>query len=147
MYGIGGSYGCIKGSIAASATPSFCHPEGADSYGYEIIKQIKEVSDNEPSGPKACSILCCTGWRNGLVESYWRKSQAGRKHKYYRLKEAGLLELQEHRKQWELGMQSCHRRLRTMMKEGRIPMFDLEANVQSWSDYLRAGGVRGNGFT
>jgi hypothetical protein len=28
-----------------------------------------------------------------------------------------------------------------MMKEGRIPMFDLEENVQSWCDYLRARGT------
>jgi PadR family transcriptional regulator PadR len=40
--------------------------------------------------------------KNGLVESYWRKSEAGRRRKYYRLKEAGEVELEDHRKQWEL---------------------------------------------
>jgi ABC-2 type transport system ATP-binding protein len=37
-----------------------------------------------------------------FVESYWEKSSAGRRRKYYRLKEAGKLELEEHKKQWEL---------------------------------------------
>src|SRR5690554_7795788 len=97
-----------KDLIAASATPLILAIlKGQDSYGYEIIKQIKEVSDN--------GLVWTEGMlypvlhrleRNGLVESYWRKSQAGRKRKYYRLKEAGLLELQKHRKQWELDRKS-----------------------------------------
>ncbi len=93
-----------KDLIAASATPLILAIlKGQDSYGYEIIKQIKEVSDNELVWTEGMLYRVLHRLeRYGLVESYWRKSQAGRKRKYYRLKEAGLLELQEHRKQWEL---------------------------------------------
>lgn len=93
-----------KDLIAASATPLILAIlKKQDSYGYEIIKKVKEASNNE--------IIWNEGMlypvlhrleKNNLIESYWKKSEAGRKRKYYFLKEEGLLELEKHKKQWKI---------------------------------------------
>lgn len=93
-----------KDLIAASATPlllAILNKE--DSYGYDIIKKVRNSSKNE--------ILWTEGMlypvlhrleKNELVESYWKKSDTGRKRKYYRLLEKGRLELEKQIKQWEI---------------------------------------------
>jgi len=93
-----------KDLIAASATPIILAIlKENDGYGYSIIKIVKEISDNE------------LVWTEGMlypvlhrleeqefIESYWKKSETGRKRKYYRIKEAGLKELDLLKKQWEM---------------------------------------------
>ncbi len=93
-----------KDLIAASATPLILAIlKQRDSYGYEIIKQIKEVSNNELIWTEGMLYPVLHRLeKNGLVESYWKMSDAGRRRKYYRLKEAGEAELEDHKKQWEL---------------------------------------------
>jgi len=93
-----------KDLIAASATPLILAIlKKQDSYGYEIIKKIKRASNNE--------IIWTEGMlypvlhrleENGFIESYWEKSGNGRRRKYYLLKERGQLELEKHKKQWEI---------------------------------------------
>ncbi len=93
-----------KDLIAASATPLILAIlKKQDSYGYDIIKKIKKASNNE--------IIWTEGMlypvlhrleKNDFIESYWEKSEAGRRRKYYSLKERGLLELEKHIKQWEI---------------------------------------------
>ena len=93
-----------KDLIAASATPLILAIlKKQDSYGYEIIKKIKKASNNE--------IIWTEGMlypvlhrleKNDFIESYWGKSETGRRRKYYFLKEKGLLELEKHKKQWEI---------------------------------------------
>lgn len=92
-----------KDLIAASATPLILAIlKKQDSYGYELIKKVKAASNNE--------IIWTEGMlypvlhrleKNGFVNSYWRKSETGRRRKYYSLKENGLLELEKQKKQWE----------------------------------------------
>lgn len=93
-----------KDLIAASATPLILAIlKQQDSYGYEIIKQIREVSNDELVWTEGMLYPVLHRLeKNGFIESYWEKSSAGRRRKYYRLKEAGKLELEEHKKQWEL---------------------------------------------
>ncbi|HHT68078.1 MAG TPA: helix-turn-helix transcriptional regulator [Firmicutes bacterium] len=93
-----------KDLIAASATPLILAIlRQQDSYGYEIIKHIKEVSNDELIWTEGMLYPVLHRLeKNGLVESYWKKSQAGRRRKYYRLQEAGQLELERHMEQWEL---------------------------------------------
>ena len=91
-----------KDLVAASAKPLIlsilCSGE---SYGYEIIQQIKKLSDDQ--------II----WKDGmlypvlhrlqdqdLIESEWRITDNGRKRKYYRLKENGKKALETDKKQW-----------------------------------------------
>ena len=93
-----------KDLIAASATPLILAIlKKQDSYGYEIIKKVKEASNNE--------IIWNEGMlypvlhrleKNDLIESYWEKSETGRRRKYYFLKDKGRLELERYKKQWEI---------------------------------------------
>lgn len=93
-----------KDLIAASATPLILAIlKKQDSYGYEIIKNIKKTSNNE--------IVWTEGMlypvlhrleKNDLIKSYWKISETGRKRKYYCIKEKGLSELENHIKQWEI---------------------------------------------
>lgn len=93
-----------KDLIAASATPLILAIlKKEDSYGYDIIKKVKEISNNE--------IVWTEGMlypvlhrleKNGFIESYWKKSEIGRRRKYYCLMEDGLLELEKQKKQWEI---------------------------------------------
>lgn len=93
-----------KDLVAASATPLILAIlKKQDSYGYEIIKKVKETSNNE--------IVWTEGMlypvlhrleKNNFIESYWKKSKNGRRRKYYCLKEEGLLELDKQKKQWEI---------------------------------------------
>lgn len=73
-----------------------------ESYGYEIIKNIKELSDDKiiwkdgtlyPVLKKLCE--------SGLVESEWRVVD-GRKRKYYKITKAGLEALEEEKTQWKI---------------------------------------------
>jgi PadR family transcriptional regulator PadR len=102
--GMGVTMDVSKDLIAASATPLILAIlKQQDSYGYEIINLIKETSDNELVWTEGMLYPVLHRLeKNGLVESYWRKSEAGRRRKYYRLKKAGEVELENHRKQWEL---------------------------------------------
>ncbi|MEN6349545.1 MAG: PadR family transcriptional regulator [Syntrophomonas sp.] len=93
-----------KDLTAASATPLILAIlKESDSYGYAIIKRVKEMSENE------------LVWTEGMlypvlhrleeqqfIESYWQKSEAGRKRKYYRINDLGLEELEVQKKQWEI---------------------------------------------
>lgn len=93
-----------KDLIAASATILIMEIlKENDSYGYSIIKRVKELSGNQ------------LVWKEGmlypvlhrleeqkLIESYWGNSETGRQRKYYRILEAGLEELELQRKQWEI---------------------------------------------
>ena len=93
-----------KDLIAASSTPLILAIlKNQDNYGYAIIKAIKEISNDE--------IVWTEGMlypvlhrleKDGYIESYWQKSETGRKRKYYRLKADGLLELENQKKQWDI---------------------------------------------
>ena len=92
-----------KDLVAASATPlilSILH--NGDSYGYDIIQQVREFSGGELE------------WADGMlypilhrlekkqfIESYWEKAASGRKRKYYRISKGGLEELVQQRNNWE----------------------------------------------
>lgn len=101
MYG--GEFLISKDLMAASTRPlilSFLSK--GESYGYEIIKNIQELSDNKiiwkdgtlyPVLKKLCD--------NGLVECEWKVID-GRKRKYYRITKAGLETLENERLQWEI---------------------------------------------
>lgn len=91
-----------KDLVAASAAPLVLGilAEG-ETYGYDIIRRVRELSDGEME------------WTDGLlypllhrleglghVEGTWGAFN-GRKRKYYRLTEKGRESLAEHRRQWE----------------------------------------------
>lgn len=93
-----------KDLIAASATPIILAIlKKNDSYGYSIIKMVKELSGNELVWTEGMLYPVLHRLEEQhLIESYWKGSEVGRKRKYYSIKEAGLKELELQKKQWEM---------------------------------------------
>jgi DNA-binding PadR family transcriptional regulator len=90
-----------KDLVAASATPIVLGilAEG-ESYGYAILKQISDVSGGELAWTEGLLYpLLHRLERLGHIESRWRTS-GGRRRKYYRITDQGLVELAEQRRQW-----------------------------------------------
>ncbi|MFT3983364.1 MAG: PadR family transcriptional regulator [Lachnospiraceae bacterium] len=74
-----------------------------ESYGYEISKQIRELSKEKyiiKETTLYSSFSRLEG--NGFVEAFSRESGAGRKRTYYRLTKAGRSYYQEKCEEWEL---------------------------------------------
>jgi DNA-binding PadR family transcriptional regulator len=92
-----------KDLIAASSRPLILSLlSKKESYGYEIIKNIQELSSNEivwkegtlyPVLKKLCE--------SKLIESQW-KTVDGRKRKYYKITATGLESLKEEKSQWQI---------------------------------------------
>jgi len=92
-----------KDLIAASSRPLILALlSKKESYGYEIIKNIQELSDSEilwkdgmlyPVLKKLCE--------NELVESEWKVID-GRKRKYYRITALGSEALEAEKSQWQI---------------------------------------------
>jgi PadR family transcriptional regulator, regulatory protein PadR len=93
-----------KDLVAASATPLILSILAeSDSYGYAIIKQVRELSGGEMRWTDGMLYPVLHRLENqGLIESYVRPIETGRKRKYYRLKEQGTKVLAEHKSQWLL---------------------------------------------
>ena len=92
-----------KDLIAASSTPIVLAilAEG-DSYGYAIIKRVRELSGGR--------MLWTDGMlypvlhrleRLGYVEARWEAAETGRRRKYYRITPGGRARLAEERRQWQ----------------------------------------------
>ena len=93
-----------KDLVAASAAPMILSilAEG-DSYGYAIIKRVRELSGGQMAWTDGMLYPVLHRLeRQGLVESYAQTSEAGRKRKYYQLKKQGTKALAEQKDQWML---------------------------------------------
>lgn len=92
-----------KDLIAASATPLILAIlKESDSYGYAIIKRVKEMSENELVWTEGMLYPVLHRLEEQqMIESYWQHSETGRQRKYYRILEQGLNELTLLKKQWE----------------------------------------------
>lgn len=91
-----------KDLVAASSAPLVLSilKEG-DSYGYAILKRVRDLSDGSLE------------WTDGLlypllhrleaadqIAGYWGSAPTGRRRKYYRLTPAGAAALTAHQSQW-----------------------------------------------
>jgi len=74
----------------------------ADSYGYAIIKRVKELSDGrlEWTDGMLYPVLHRLE-RLGHVEARWEVAESGRRRKYYRITPGGRAQLAEERRQWQ----------------------------------------------
>ena len=72
-----------------------------ESYGYEIIQQIREISDGniEYKDGTLYPVLHKLEKR-GLIESTWRTSDSGRRRKCYQLSGAGKTALSQEKENW-----------------------------------------------
>ncbi len=92
-----------KDLVAASAIPVILSIlRRGDSYGYEIIQQVWELSGGtmEWADGMLYPILHRLEKRK-LVRSYWGVAENGRKRKYYRLNRAGEEELAVQQAHWD----------------------------------------------
>jgi DNA-binding PadR family transcriptional regulator len=90
-----------------------------ESYGYEIIQQVREITGGELdwSEPMLYPFLKRLE-RDGLIKSQWRLSAKGPLRKYYTLTKQGLAELESEKSQW-LKVHSALTTLWSPLAEGR----------------------------
>lgn len=91
-----------KDLVAASSTPLVLAilAEG-ESYGYAILKRVREVSDGELEWTDGMLYpVLHRLHRLGYVTREWRTPPEGRRRRYYAITDAGLEALADHRKQW-----------------------------------------------
>jgi PadR family transcriptional regulator, regulatory protein PadR len=92
-----------KELVAASSVPLVLSilSEG-ESYGYAIIQRVRELSGGKIEWTDGM-LYPVLHWLEdqGYVRSAWRKSETGRKRKYYLLKPEGRQALHDQREQWK----------------------------------------------
>jgi len=91
-----------KDLVAASSKPLVLSIlADGESYGYEIIQKVRELSGGniEWSDGMLYPVLHRLE-REGLVKSEWKESETGRERKYYLLSSDGRKALKTERQQW-----------------------------------------------
>jgi PadR family transcriptional regulator, regulatory protein PadR len=91
-----------KDMVAASAKPLLLSIlSGGESYGYEIIQKVRELSGGEIqwSDGTLYPVLHRLE-REELIESEWKEADTGRERKYYFLSAKGRKVLEAERQQW-----------------------------------------------
>jgi len=91
-----------KNLVAASSKPIILSILiGGESYGYQIIQRVREISGGtlEWSDNMLYPVLRRLE-KGGLLHSQWRMSKQGRLRRYYRITELGRKEVESERHQW-----------------------------------------------
>ena len=91
-----------KDLVAATSTPLVLAilVEG-DSYGYAILKRVRELSGGELEWTDGMLYPVLHRLeRSGLIDSRWEETESGRRRKYYRVTAAGREQLADERRQW-----------------------------------------------
>ena len=74
-----------------------------DSYGYEIIQNVRKLTSDEMRWTDSMLYPVLHRLENSkLLRSYWRPAPNGRKRKYYAITKRGLAALREKRRQWDV---------------------------------------------
>ena len=91
-----------KQLVAASSRPMILSIlAGGESYGYEILKQVRVLSGGriEWSDGMLYPVLHRLE-RDGLIEGRWALTDDGRRRKYYRLTRKGRRQMARDRESW-----------------------------------------------
>ncbi len=91
-----------KELVAASSRPMVLSIlTGGESYGYEILKQVRLLSGGrvEWSDGMLYPVLHRLE-RDGLIAGRWALTEQGRRRKYYRLTDRGRRQLARDRESW-----------------------------------------------
>jgi DNA-binding PadR family transcriptional regulator len=93
-----------KDLIAASATPLILSILSLEeSYGYQIIKKIKEISDDRIHWKEGTLYPVLHKMeKSGIIKSKWKVAENGRKRKYYQINNKGKKLLDEELDHWRL---------------------------------------------
>lgn len=91
-----------KELIGASTTPIILSIlTKNESYGYEIIQNIKEISGGKIEfGEGTLYPVLHKLEKKGFIESYWKVAETGRKRKYYKISPEGKKELIIEKQNW-----------------------------------------------
>ncbi len=91
-----------KDLVAASSTPLvLAILADGESYGYAILKRVRELSGGELEWTDGMLYpLLHRMHRLGYVTTEWRVPPAGRRRKYYAITDDGHAALEEHQRQW-----------------------------------------------
>ena len=92
-----------KDLIAASSNPIvLAILAEEDSYGYAILKRVRELSEGRMAWTDGMLYPVLHRLeRLSLVEARWEVSESGRRRKYYRITPRGRAQLAEERRQWQ----------------------------------------------
>lgn len=91
-----------KELIGASSTPIILSILSKnESYGYEIIQKVKEISNGKIKyGDGTLYPVLHKLEKKELIKSYWKVADSGRKRKYYKIKTKGKKELLIEKENW-----------------------------------------------
>ena len=91
-----------KDLVAAAATPLvLAILADSESYGYAILRRVRELSDGELEWTDGMLYpLLHRLDRLGYVTTAWRTPKGERRRKYYAITDDGLTALAEHKRQW-----------------------------------------------
>ena len=72
-----------------------------DSYGYQLIKRVRQLSGGEVEWAAGSLYTLMHRMKaNGLVDSYWVEPDEGRRRRYYRITAKGQKALGTEKQQW-----------------------------------------------
>lgn len=72
-----------------------------ESYGYEMIQKVRELSGGEIAWTDGMLYPVLRRLEaDGQIESEWRTAENGRKRRYYRISKSGRKELKAKREEW-----------------------------------------------
>ena len=75
--------------------------ERGDTYGYRIIKNVRELSGGEIDWPAGSLYPVLHRMKaDGLVDWYWIQPEGGRRRRYYRITSKGRRALGVEKEQW-----------------------------------------------
>ena len=73
----------------------------SDSYGYDIIQQVKSISGGHLVWRDGSLYPVLHRMEDeGFIESYWKEMETGRRRKYYRISTKGKKQLAAEKTQW-----------------------------------------------
>jgi DNA-binding PadR family transcriptional regulator len=92
-----------KALVAASTKPLILSIlTSGESYGYQIIQRVKEVSGGELAWSEGMLYPVLHRLeKEDLIQSKWKQSDKGRMRKYYYLTDSGREALAAEKSQWE----------------------------------------------
>ncbi|MBN1769169.1 MAG: helix-turn-helix transcriptional regulator [Prolixibacteraceae bacterium] len=93
-----------KELVGASAVPIILSIlDKKESYGYEIMQRVKELSDDRIEWKEGSLYPVLHKLeKNGLIKSLWKMADNGRHRKYYAINKKGRKALREEIENWSL---------------------------------------------
>lgn len=93
-----------KELLGASAIPIVLSVlKSQDSYGYEIVQKVKEITNNQITWKEASIYPVLKKLEgNGMIKSYWKMQENERPRKYYTILAEGNKQLEKNVHEWEL---------------------------------------------